>query len=93
KHTGKILFPPFTLERAKELGKQQSKTAGLTGRGWNESVADIVYSGLCWISLTSCGKFQIEYGGVGKYSIEKRDKPWLPYDSKTSYKKFLGRPK
>ena len=44
-HVGKLIDPPSTVERIKELGTHQEHMFDIQGEGWTKSSTDIVISG------------------------------------------------
>ncbi|PFH37978.1 Nitric-oxide synthase [Besnoitia besnoiti] len=53
------LFPPFSSERLQALSPLTPVDFCVEGKGWEEAAADIVLSGLGWISVTGCGPLRL----------------------------------
>ncbi|CBZ52910.1 hypothetical protein NCLIV_026980 [Neospora caninum Liverpool] len=53
------LSPPFSPERRKALSPLVPEDFYIAGKGWQEAAADIVLSGLGWISITGCGPLRV----------------------------------
>eukprot|EP00741_Cyanophora_paradoxa_P024640 tig00022080_g23790.t1 len=77
---GTTLTPPFSAERVAELGAMRPWEYGFEGRSWTQAEADLVYSGLGWVSLASgAGPVRVRAWAPGHVSVTERI-PLMPFD-------------
>ncbi|CAM9996517.1 unnamed protein product, partial [Choristocarpus tenellus] len=90
-HLGKdqMIFPPYSTERLQELGEMVSYDFEVYGAGWKESAADVVISGLGWLSLTGAGPVRIRVTAPKDVLVMLRD-PLMPYESWDTTAKYTG---
>lgn len=89
KHIGKLIGPPDSLDRIKELGRPTSFEFEVDGDSWRESSADIVIAGLGWISITGTGRCVIKLTVPEGTEVGIRP-ALLPYEAPFSTAKFTG---
>lgn len=100
KHTGSLLSPAHSFERAVEIGVKRLvdpstfTVINVQGRGWREAAEDVVFAGLGWVALTGAGEVRIQVG-VGTHEgvmAPYRRFSLMPFEAKSSGKRWTGTP-
>lgn len=89
KHMGTLIFPPMTYARWQELGPFENNDFDVEGQSWSQSSADIVISGLGWISITGPGHAKIRVT-TPKGTLVKLRNAILPFEARSTTAKFSG---
>ena len=89
KHLGKMLSPPFSLERLEEMGGLVPTVHTGSGDSWSTACVDVVVSGLGWVALTGIGPFKVRTWAPPGVAIIMRD-PLMPFEARTSTESYTG---
>lgn len=81
-HLGKMIYPPFNMTDHPELAPlDKKKTFIYHGHSRLKSVADIVISGVGWLSVTGIGKITISVHAPKVLVVHSRDNPLMPFET------------
>jgi len=94
KHSGGILAPPSSPERAQELhsadGSQLVEhVIHVQGNGWVEASCDVVLSGLGWFSVTGVGSCTLTVVAPRGVMVVQRD-ALMPFEARDNMGKSTG---
>ena len=89
KHMGKMLAPPFSIERLEEMGGLAPTVVTGLGDSWSVACMDVVVSGLGWVGLTGLGAVKVRAWAPPGVEVIVRD-PLMPFEARTSTEKYTG---
>jgi len=89
KHTGSLVFPPYSHERVLELGPLKEHVFEVSGSSWRRAARDIVIAGLGWVSITGPGTFRIKVSAPEGTVVSTRD-PLMPFEAMSTTVKHSG---
>lgn len=88
---GNELTPPVDARRYDSLLPFESQQFTLSGTGWDEACADIVFPGLGWVAITGCGECVVEAHVPAGVQVTIRE-PLMPHEARWTGVKYRGFP-